>query len=209
MEPEAGTSTQIRHWLVRLQAGDDSARDELIRHTVQRLETRAHQMLRGFPRLQRWEQTGDVLQNALLRLHRALADVQPTSVEHLLALGATQIRRELLDLARHHFGKEGDAAHHATDGGGQTTGGSPKADAVAGAADGSEPASLEAWTAFHEQAQALPATEKQIVDMLYYQDLSQAEAAGVLGLSVRTVKARWQSARMKLHEALAGQWPEE
>ena len=36
-------------------------------------------MLRDYPRVGRWEQTDDVLQNALLRLWRALEDVRPAT----------------------------------------------------------------------------------------------------------------------------------
>ena len=39
-------------------------------------------------------------------------------------------------------------------------------------------------------------------------DLKQAEAADLLGIAERTVKRRWQSARLMLHEALKGQMPE-
>jgi DNA-directed RNA polymerase specialized sigma24 family protein len=34
------------------------------------------------------------------------------------------------------------------------------------------------------------------------------ESAEVLGVSERTVKRRWQAARLKLHEALHGEVPE-
>ena len=37
--------------------------------------------------------------------------------------------------------------------------------------------------------------------------LSTGEAAALLGVAVRTVQRRWQSALLKLHELLKGQWP--
>jgi DNA-directed RNA polymerase specialized sigma24 family protein len=37
--------------------------------------------------------------------------------------------------------------------------------------------------------------------------LSQAEAAEVLGVNERTIKRRWQSARLKLHDAMKGEVP--
>ena len=48
----------------------------------------------------------------------------------------------------------------------------------------------------------------QDLDLLYYQGLTQAEAAEVLGVSERTVKRRWQAARLALHDALGGEIPE-
>ena len=69
------------------------------------------------------------------------------------------------------------------------------------------PATLDGWTEFHAQVEALPEDERQAVGLLYYQGLSQEEAAAVLGVSVRTVKRRWQSARLLLAKALRGEPP--
>jgi len=54
----------------------------------------------------------------------------------------------------------------------------------------------------------LPEEEREIVSLLYYQGLSQAEAAAILGVSVRTVQRYWQSALLKLHDLLSGDWLE-
>src|SRR5947209_2117063 len=101
---EAG---RIQGCLERLRAGDPSARDELFRQAGGRLERLARRMLRDFPGVRRWAQTGDVLQSALVRLLRALAEVRPASAREFLGLAAEQIRRELLDLARHYYGPRG------------------------------------------------------------------------------------------------------
>jgi DNA-directed RNA polymerase specialized sigma24 family protein len=37
--------------------------------------------------------------------------------------------------------------------------------------------------------------------LLFYQGLSQAEAAALLGVSVRTIQRRWHEALQKLHDA--------
>ena len=62
------------HWLLLLQSSSaadaERAREALLSHAAGRLERLARMMLRGYPRLRRWEETGDVLQNALLRLDR-------------------------------------------------------------------------------------------------------------------------------------------
>ena len=166
----------------------------------------ARKMLRGFPGLRRWEATDDVLQNALLRLHRSLAEVRPGSTKDFFGLAAVQIRRELLDLARHHFGPEGAAANHHTDGHGlaaDDAGGSLRRQADR---DG-EPTTLDGWSDFHAQVEAMAEEEKQVFGLVYYQGLSQEEAAAVLAVSVRTVKRRWQSARLLLAEALRGEPP--
>ena len=53
------------------------------------------------------------------------------------------------------------------------------------------PLRLAAWTELHEQVEALPPEEREAFDLLYYQDLPQAEAAQVLGVSLATLKRRW------------------
>src|SRR5438270_11169773 len=94
-------TAQLEGWLLRMRAGDASARGELLEHVCERLRRLTRKMLKGFPGVKRYAETDDVLQNSLLRLLRALDDVQPTSTREFLGLAATQIRRELLDLARH------------------------------------------------------------------------------------------------------------
>src|SRR5262245_20688111 len=73
-------------------------------------------MLKGFPKVHRWEQTDDVLQNAALRLHRTLQQMAVEPSRHFFRLAALNIRRELLDLAKHYYGPLGQGARHATPG---------------------------------------------------------------------------------------------
>lgn len=177
---------------------DAAARSALIDHAYDRLLRLTRKMFHARQDLRRWEMTDDVFQNSMLRLHRALAEVKPESVRHFFNLAALMIRRELLDLAKHHFGPSGAAANHHTDG--------QPADDPGGAAhdcaEAGEPGDLEEWSAFHAQVEKLPDEEREVVSLLFYKGLSQEEAAEVLGVSLRTVKRRWQSARCILHEAL-------
>jgi len=55
--------------------------------------------------------------------------------------------------------------------------------------------------------EALPDDEKEVFDLLWYQELTQAEAAALLNVSERTIKRRWASARLRLHEILGGELP--
>ena len=64
-------SLYIQGCLDRLRAGEEAARNELLQAASERLDQLARVMLNDFPRLRRWEQTDDVLQNALVRLCRA------------------------------------------------------------------------------------------------------------------------------------------
>src|SRR5262245_18584140 len=94
------TTVRLQAWVERLRAGDASAADERLRRLAR------HMLHGGSARVRDGQETDDVLQSSLLRLHRALQDptVQIASVPDFLRLAAVQIRCELIDLTRCHFG---------------------------------------------------------------------------------------------------------
>ena len=198
----------VQTCLDRLRGGDQAARAELLGCACGRLRGLARKMLKGYPNVRRWEQTDDVLQNAAVRLYRALGQVKPASAADFFRLAALNIRRELLDLAKHYYGPRGQGAHHATWDSGDSSTTRSDSGPAAPHDPSDDPARLAAWGEFHEQIGALPDEEREVFDLIWYQGLSQAEAAEVLGVSERTVKRRWQAARLKLHEALGGEMPE-
>jgi RNA polymerase sigma-70 factor (ECF subfamily) len=163
-------------------------------------------MLKDYRRLRRWEQTDDVLQNALVRLHRSLEDVAPPSLRDFYRLAALQIRRELIDLARHYFGPEGGGRRHHTNAA-EDEAGRTLLPAYERPESVEEPETLAAWGKFHEQVGALPEEEREVFDLVWYQGLKHTEAAALLGVSARTVKRRWQAACLRLHERLKGELP--
>jgi RNA polymerase sigma factor (sigma-70 family) len=199
-------SVEIEGWVRRLKEGDEQARKQLLDCACERLTRLARKMLKDFGRVKRWEETDDVVQNALLRLYRTLAKVQPENAVEFYRLAAMNIRRELLDLARHYYGPQGLGAHYASVDGdaNQTLSGSGRIPPVAGEDVGQ----LEAWASFHGHVERLPDEEKEVFDLLWYQQLPQAEVAELLRVSERTVKRRWASARLTLQDALGGQSPE-
>jgi RNA polymerase sigma-70 factor (ECF subfamily) len=198
-ESSAG-SVQLQGWLERLQQGDPTALDGLIRHAGARLERLTHHMLREYPGVRRWAQTDDVLQSALVRLLRALRAVQPVAPRDFLALATEQIRRELLDLARHFYGPHGLGANHAS----QPEGDSANRPLYEQPDPSYEPDRLAEWCEVHERIRNLPDEEREVVGLLFYQGLTQAETATVLRVTVRTVQRRWQAALLRLHQALGG-----
>lgn len=189
-------TTQLQQFLDQLGQGNDKAVfEKIVQHSNRRLYLLARRMLHRHERVRRWVETDDVLQNALIRLHRALAEVCPQSPREFYGLAAVQIRRELIDLARHYFGKRGLGANHHSNGGVLPENGD---------ADSLEPETLEDWERFHCAVDLLPGEQRQVVDLLWYEGLTQAQAAAVLGVSVATVKRRWQAARITLGEQLKG-----
>ena len=159
--PAVGTDTQLQNLIDLALKGSSSAHDALLNHACDRLLRLTRKMFHGYPNLRRWEQTDDVFQNSMLRLHRALGEVRVESVRHFFNLAAVQVRRELLDLAKHHFGPEGAGANHHTDG--------QPADDEGGAIHDSaeEPDDLSGWSDFHAQVEKLPTDEVEVVNLLY------------------------------------------
>ena len=199
-------STQIQLRLDRLRAGDESARDELLNIACERLGRLARKMLRGYPGVRRWEQTDDVLQNAALRLCRALDEVRARVGAQLHQPGrrADPPRADRPGAALRRAGGPGASSRQP----GRTGWlGDPPGPPDPGT-DTDDPARLAAWTEFHDQVEALPDEEREVFDLLWYQGLSQAEAAALLGVTERVVRYRWRSARLKLHEMLGGRLPE-
>lgn len=200
---------RINVWLERLAAGDLSARDRIIEVSSDRLRILARRMLARFPNVRRWDDTDDVFQNAALRLHRALAEVRPESPRAIMALAATQLHRELIDLARRHAGPMSFAANHATNvprpAGESSTSGSSGPAAVEAAASPDE--SLERWTMFQQAIAALPGELREVFHLVWYLGADQKTIARLLDCSERTVKTRWREAREAIRTALDGEPP--
>lgn len=200
MESRPEQTTQIQVLVDRLRSGDASAREELIHCAWDRLLRLTRKISRDFPGVRRWEQTEDVMQNASVRLWKALEKVRINDARHFLRLAAEKIRFELIDLARHYYGPMGQAAHHATQNRDpDQTRQDPPVDRAAVTVD---PSRMAQWGDIHEQIGHLPEADREIFDLLWYHELSQEEAAAILGVDVRTVKRRWRRAKLNLRGCL-------
>lgn len=206
---ETSISQRMQPLLDRLRAGDPAAGRELINQTYERFRGLAAKILRGgFPRLKQFEETDDVIQESALRLWKSLEDLKPATVREYLGLGAMQIRRQLMDLTRHYYGRKGpgesklQTPDRSPANAGDLEGVDPCRDYAGGAADTWEPSSIAQWTDFHALVDQLPDDEREVVDLLIYQELTQDEAAEVIGVDTSTVKRRWREARRKIGRAL-------
>ena len=197
---ENSQQSMMHQLLDRAGTGDAAAVDALLQHNCARLTLLTRRMLGDFQRVRRWTETADVLQNALVRLVAALRDVKPQSARDFLALATLQIRRELIDLARQYYGPHGIGANYDSQMARDSRGPQPaeKADLS------HEPSSLAQWSELHQHIDALPEEEREVVDLLFYQGMEQAEAAEVLNVSVRTLQRRWHTALCKLHRVWNG-----
>jgi RNA polymerase sigma-70 factor (ECF subfamily) len=189
------TTHHIQDCLNRMQAGDPTAQNELLEHAMRRLQHMARKLFADFHGLRRWVDSEDVLQNAAIRLQRALMAATPESPRDFFRLAAMQIRRELLDLARHYRGVEGAAANEV----------SRADDAPTPTAEGEstlDPSRLAGWTEVHEKIAILPDEEREVFELLWYHGLSQQETADLLSFSLSKVKRLWTRARLLLQAYL-------
>lgn len=201
------THRRLQQCLSGLAAGEPAARDELIAIASDRMRGIAHRMLRTFPTVRRWDETDDVVQNAAMRLYRALAQIAPRDPRGFLGLAAVQVRRELLDLTRKHTGPESYGANHETNVQRIDGRDMPKIDSAEDTADPHD--RLERWTRLHEAAEALLAQERELFHLVWYLGLKQEEISSLLDCSVKTVKRRWAAAKTLIAQAFEGDAPNE
>lgn len=180
--------------LARLQQGEKAARDELLARTYVRLRQLMGRLISKFPVVQEHAGATDVLHDTFLRLSRALETMSPRSPGEFFGLSALHMRRQLMDMARK-LRRQPDLRPL------QPAGDSHNSDRAGPSESGEstlDPAVLERWSEFHRQVDHLPEDERTVFDLLYYHNLSQAEAAQTLGVSIPTIKRRWAAARMRL-----------
>jgi RNA polymerase sigma factor (sigma-70 family) len=200
-------TAHLQGCLDAIRAGDPAARDSLLRCCQERLRLLMYKMLRHYPRVRRWEQSDDIFQNVLIRLDRLLENVEITTIRDFFRLASLHIRRELIDLARRYFGPKGVGANYLTPGDRTTDDAHTVNGSQAMGHPSDDPSLLEAWAELHQCVGNLPDEECEVFDLLWYQGLTQAEAAELLGIPERTVRRRWHSARVNLVEALHGELP--
>ena len=182
------TNAEYEELLHRLGQGDLTARAALIERAQERLRLRVSQMLAGFPAVRCSHATSDVLQEVLLDLYGTLTRLTPHSVRHFHGLAGQRIRWKLLDLAR-----QPRPAYQPTD--------ALLADAAESTHD---PAMLAQWAEIHAYIQDLPEEERELFDLIFYQGVPQPVVAQMLGIGYRTLKSRWQDARLRFMARFEG-----
>jgi RNA polymerase sigma factor (sigma-70 family) len=158
-----------------------------------RLQRMARRIKRGFSVL---EDTTDVQHEAMIRLMKALEEVEPKDLRHFLNLSALKIRQTLYDMAR----RPRQPAQL-----GNMTAGTQTEVGPGIAAPGTttlDPGQLALWTELHEQIEQLPPDVREVVDLVWYHEMDQASAAELLGVDERTIRRRWREAKMFLGERL-------
>jgi RNA polymerase sigma factor (sigma-70 family) len=194
--------------LERALAGDAEARQRLLELTRDRLMRHARRFLHGrYARLEPLAQTDDVVQQLYIKIlqnqDRFWVNSRGEPVRSLAELfGHTSawMRDVLCDLLRKEYGRNDNRpAVLPLDGGPSDTG--PRYEPASSTLDAEK---LQRWTELHEAVARLPDDLRAVFDLLWYQEMSQAEAAALLGIAVHTVKLRWMKARLQVQQALGG-----
>jgi RNA polymerase sigma factor (sigma-70 family) len=194
--------------LERAVTGDAEARRRLLELTRDRLMRHAHRFLHGpYARLERFEQTDDVVQQLYLKILEnqdrfwVNANGEPVhSLAEFFGHTSAWMRDVLCDLLRKVYGRaDNRPATRSLDSGPSDTG--PRRELGSSSLDGEK---LRRWTEFHEVVARLPDDLRAVFDLLWYQEMSQAAAAALLGIAVPTVKLRWMKARLQVQQALGG-----
>jgi RNA polymerase sigma factor (sigma-70 family) len=201
------STTILGGFLERAVAGDEAARRQLLELTRDRLSRHARRLLHGrYARLEPFAQTDDVVQQLYLKILRnqdrfwVNARGEPVrSLAEFFGHTSAWMRDVLCDQLRQSYGRDDNRHPPLPLDGGPSAG--PRHEPSNSTLDGEK---LRQWTEFHEAAARLPNDLRAVFDLLWYQELSQAEAADLLGIAVPTVKLRWMKARLRVQQALGG-----
>jgi RNA polymerase sigma-70 factor (ECF subfamily) len=194
------TTAFIQRYLDALQG--DAAAEPLIRDLLERAVRRLHLLCatllhRSYPRLTQPPlnlETDELLNGVVAGLLTALRKVRPQTVRQFFALANQHMRWQLNDLARRLDEQ-------------------PRAAALAESGVAAPPGSSDSCLGqdAHRMLRAiegLPEDEREVFDLVRIQGLTHAEAAGVVGVSVKTVQRRLNRARLLLAEQLADLRPD-
>ena len=180
----------------------DAAADPLIRDLLEQAVGRlrllcASLLRRSYPRLTQPPlnlETDELLGGVVAGLLKALREVHPRTVRQFFALANQHMRWQLNDLARRLDEQPAAAA---------------LAESGVAAPPGSCNSSLSPDARRMLQAiEGLPEAEREVFELVRIQGLPYAEAAEVIGLSVKTVQRRLNRARLLLAEQLADLRPD-
>ena len=194
--------------LERALTGDAEARQRLLELTRDRLMYHARSFLHGrYARLEPFAQTDDVVQQLYIKILRnqdrfwVNADGEPIrTLAEFFGHTSAWMRDVLCDLLRKEYGR-GDNRPAVLPLDGAPSGTRPRYEPFSSTLDGEK---VQRWTEFHEAVARLPDDLRAVFDLLWYQEMSQAEAAALLGIAVPTVKLRWMKARLQVQKALGG-----
>jgi RNA polymerase sigma factor (sigma-70 family) len=180
--------------LAEARAGSDAELviSALLGRAARRLQRLCASLLyRSYPRLAQPPlglEAEEMLGAVVERLLRALREVRPSNVRGFFALASQHMRWELNDLARRLDGEGGPLDAHEID-----------VPFPASSDSGLSPAARRMLDAI----EGLPEGEREALDLVRIHGMTHAEAAELLGVSIKTVQRRLQRSLLLLTAKLA------
>jgi RNA polymerase sigma-70 factor (ECF subfamily) len=195
MHEESTTTVIIQRYLDALPG--DTAAEPIVRELLARAACRlrllcATFLYKSYPRLTRPPvnlETDELLGGVVARLLTALRTTRPQTVRQFFALACQHMRWQLNDLARRLDEQPAVASM-------------PEA-GVAGPPLSSVSGLTPDGRRMLAAIEGLPEDEREVFDLVGIQGLTHPEAAGVVGVSEKTVQRRLNRARLLLAERLA------
>ena len=193
------TTVQIQGLLDRFIGGDDKAKAELIKVAESRLLVLTRQLLRGFSRGRDHDDTTGIFNEAYLRLHSSLDELKPTTVRQFFGLAALEIRRTLLDVVRKITTRSNVKRTRPT----SLDAAGPDGGRIDVPIEDEVQKRFDLTEALFTAIDMLPKELQEVVMLLHFQGMTQAEVAGLFGVHEDTVKRWWASARRQLADSLS------
>jgi RNA polymerase sigma factor (sigma-70 family) len=181
---------------------DDSANEAVVRALLDRSVRRLHGLCvsflyKSYPRLTRPPlnlQANELLGAVVERLLKALRETRPTSTRQFFGLASQHMRWELNEMARRLDNQPAIEDLH-----------DESMPAPASSGSGLTPDAHRILAAIEQ----LPEDEREAFELVRIQGMSQAEAAGVLGISAATVNRRVSRGLQLLADALGDLYPDD
>src|SRR6476659_9358484 len=194
------TTIAVQRYLNEL--GEESTAEPVVRALLDRSVRRLQQLCNGllyrrYPRLTRppLNLVSDELLSAVVeRLLKALREARPTTTRQFFALACQHIRWELNDMARR-LDERPPVAEL-------------RDEMMAAPAESVSGPTADA-SRILKAIEDLPEADREAFDLVRIQGMSQAEAAGVLGVSPMTVNRRLHRALQQLVVSLADLYPDD
>lgn len=193
------TESRLHEAVVRFNAGDPAAAEELLSHIRHRLMVITRGKLHGpagFTQVARWNETDDVVQEVSIRLANTLFKEPINSGDHFLRLAAMHIRWALSNMhnqtkTRSHYSRTLETdPNHGSDAGPD----GPLATAHA------KTDSLFRWNKFLDRFKTLSKEQRQMLDDMFFNGCNLEEAADRLKIGITSFKKRWRALKLQLSD---------
>ncbi len=191
------TESRLHEAVVRFNAGDPAAKEELLGHVRHRLMAITRGRLRGpggFTQVARWNETDDVVQEACLLLAKTLEQVPINSGDHFLRLAALQIKRTLLNMHAH-VNTQSHYSAKLEEGPARVDDGGPDGRLALAPA---RTDTLFRWDKFLDHFKTLSEEQRQMLDDIFFNGCTRQETADRLKIGITTFKDRWLRLKLQL-----------